>query len=342
MIAGVSQTADPGPNGPSTTADAAARTRGGPARRVLKLAVQLVLTLVVTVFIVDRLGPGLRTLGDTAPAQIDLQWGWIGVSCSVLLAGYFFSAWIWGRMVRDLGGPPVPARDAIRIYLVANLGRYLPGKLWQIAGLAYLARARGVPAPIAIAAAVVGQAVALAGAMLIGLVALGSAGPDLARWAPLAAVATFAVVIVVTVPTIFRPLLRLLLRFVPGETPAEVPIGASEGLRWLGLFTLNWACYALAFALLVHGLSLPGNALDVGPAFAASYVMGYLVLFAPAGLGIREASMVAFLSPIMGPSGAALAALTARVWTTLVEVIPAGAFWLAGVGRKTKGAVKPT
>ena len=331
---------DPGPDaGSATTPGTSPHARNGRGRRFLKLAVQLALTLLVTVFIVDRLGPGLRTLASTAPAQIDLHWGWISTSCVVLLAGYFFSAWIWGRMVRDLGGPAVPSRDAIRIYMVANLGRYLPGKLWQIAGLAYLARDRGVTAPIATAAAVVGQAVSLAGAMLIGLIALGAAGPDLARWAPLAAVATLAVGVVVTVPTIFRPLLRLLLRFVPGETPEEIPIGASEGIRWLALFTLNWAGYALAFSFLVRGLSLPGNPLEVGPAFAASYVLGYLVLFAPAGLGIREASMVAFLSPIMGPSGAALAALTSRVWTTVVEVVPAGAFWLAGVGRKRSRVV---
>ena len=330
---------DSGPAGPPRTPGTSARARGGPGRRWLKLGVQLALSVVVTVFIVDRLGPGLRTLANTAPQQIELRWGWIAASCALLLAGYFFSAWTWGRMVRDLGGPDVPARDAIRIYMVANLGRYLPGKLWQIAGLAYLARAHGVPAPIATAAAVVGQAVALAGAMLIGLVALGSAAPELARWAPLAVVATLAIVTVVTVPAIFRPLLRLWLRFVPGETPEEIPIGASEGLRWLLLFTLNWAGYALAFSLLVRGLSLPGNPLDVGPAFAASYVMGYLVLFAPAGIGIREATILTFLSPIMGPSGAALIALIARVWTTLVEVIPAGAFWLAGVGRKRNAAV---
>lgn len=300
---------------------------------------QIALTLVVTVFIVDRLGPGMGQLASSAPQEIDLRWGWIGLSCAVLLGGYFFSAWVWGRMVHDLGGPSLAPREAIRIYMVANLGRYLPGKLWQIAGLALLARGQGVSAPVATAAAVVGQAVALAGAMLVGLVAVGSAGPELARWAPLAIAGTLALVTIVTVPPLFRPLLRLLMRFVPGDRrPSEVPIGASEGIRWLALFTANWAGYAFAFALLVRGLSLKGSFLEVGPAFAASYVLGYLVLFAPAGLGVREGAMLTFLSPVMGASGAALIALTARIWTTLVEVIPAGAFWLAGVGRRSSAS----
>jgi len=238
-------------------------------------------------------------------------------------------------MVEDLGGPAMPARDAIRTYMVANLGRYVPGKVWQIAGLALLARARGVPAPIATAAAVVGQAVALAGAMLVGLPALGGADPNLSRWA--AGAATIGVLTVVIVPKIFRPLLRLWLSWTPGETPAEVPIGALKGFRWLTLYTLNWGGYALAFWMLIRGLSLPGGLLEVGPAFAAAYVSGYIVLFAPAGLGVREATMVAFLTPLMGPSGAALAAVAARVWMTVVEVVPAGALWLSGFGRTRRG-----
>jgi hypothetical protein len=71
----------------------------------------------------------------------------------------------------------------------------------------------------------------------------------------------------------------------------------------------------------------------VGPAFAAAYVLGYLALFAPAGLGVREGFLVAFLTPTLGAGGAALAAVTSRVWTTVVEVIPAAAFWLAGMGK---------
>ncbi len=305
-------------------------------RRVLVRVAQLALTVVVTWFILDRVGPGLSAMATDDAAVLDPKWGWIAASCALLASGYAISGWIWGRMVSDLGGPRLPPRDAIHIYLVANLGRYVPGKLWQIAGLALLARSRGVPAPVATAAAVVGQAIALAGAMLVGLLALAHGPPTLARLTPFAAVATAGVVLAVTIPAIFRPLLRLFMRWVPGEAPAEVPVGAIEGLRWLGLYTFNWGVYALSFWLLARGLSLPGGLLAVGPAFAAAYVLGYLVVFAPAGLGVRESSLVALLAPVMGPGGAALIAIVARVWTTVIEVVPAGAFWLAGIGRSRR------
>jgi len=264
----------------------------------------------------------------------------IAASCVLLAAGYAASGWIWGRMVRDLGGPQLSLHDSVRIYMVSNLGRYIPGKLWQIAGMALLARARGVPAPVATAAAVVGQAVALAGATLIGLLVMLSGSTVLAGWTGWMVGGAALVTALVTIPAFFRPLLRLWLRLVPGDGPQEVPVGAFEGLRWLTLYTLNWGGYAVAFWLLVRGLFQAGELLLVGPAFAAAYVLGYLALFAPAGIGVREGFLVAFLAPSLGGSGAALAAVASRVWTTVIEVIPAGAFWLAGLGRPSEPAAK--
>ena len=319
----------------ATDARAATGRRGGRARWRWRAAVrtlQLALTVFVTWLILERLGPGVEELASGGQLLV-VRWGWLAASCAALAAGYGASGWIWGRMVRDLGGPALPAREAVRIYLVANLGRYVPGKLWQIAGLALLARARGVSAPVATGAAVMGQALALAGATLIGLPALSVAGPAAdGREGWLVAIA--AVVIAgVGVPRVFRPMIRFWLRRVPGDAPLDITASAFGGLRWLIFYTLNWAGYALAFWLLMRGLSLPGGVLVVGPAFAAAYVLGYLMLFAPAGLGVREGFLVAFLSPTMGPGGAALAAIAARVWTTTIEVVPAGAFWLAGFAR---------
>jgi uncharacterized membrane protein YbhN (UPF0104 family) len=51
------------------------------------------------------------------------------------------------------------------------------------------------------------------------------------------------------------------------------------------------------------------------------------MIFAPAGVGVREGFLVAFLTPFFGAGPSAVLALVARVWTTLVELLPAAAFW---------------
>ena len=314
------------------------RDSGSRPRRALVRTAQLGLTVLVTWFIVERLGPGLSELAD-AEGLGPPRWGWLTASCLVLAGGYAASGWIWARMVRDLGGPGLSAGRAVRIYLVANLGRYVPGKLWQIAGLALLARRGGVSPAVATVAAVVGQAVGLAAATLIGALSVLRSDAGISAvlmWSVLGGAAI--VVSALTIPALFRPLMRLWLRMVAPHAPDGARVGTLQGLRWLTLYTLNWAAYALAFWLLVRGLSLEGDLFVVGPAFAAAYVFGYAALFAPAGLGVREASLIVLLAPTLGPAGAALAATAGRVWSTAVEVIPAGAFWLAGMRAETIGA----
>ena len=63
--------------------------------------------------------------------------------------------------------------------------------------------------------------------------------------------------------------------------------------------------------------------MQVGPAFAAAYVLGYLALFAPAGAGIREGFLVVLLQPVMVQEVGVVFAVIARLWTTTFELIPA-------------------
>jgi len=66
----------------------------------------------------------------------------------------------------------------------------------------------------------------------------------------------------------------------------------------------------------------------IASAFAAAYVIGYVMVFAPAGLGPREGFLIVFLTPHLGAAPSSMIAIIARIWTTLIEVIPAGVFWL--------------
>jgi glycosyltransferase 2 family protein len=71
--------------------------------------------------------------------------------------------------------------------------------------------------------------------------------------------------------------------------------------------------------------------------YALSYLVGYLVLLMPAGLGVREASMVTLLTiaRLADPGQAALLAVTSRLWLTVLEIVP-GALFLAFDGLRRR------
>jgi uncharacterized membrane protein YbhN (UPF0104 family) len=312
---------------------ARACAQGGLLKRWLVVAAQLALTVVVTWFIVDRVGLDFQALASLdAEAWLPDPLLFVGASL-LLVAAYFASAAIWGLIVRDLGGPSIPSWDAVRLFMIANLGRYLPGKLWQIWGLAHLAKGRGVPGLTATAAAVLGQGVALVAAATVGMGAF-LAGPEqYRRWGLIGAVLVGALFVLVSIPSVFARIAWLWCRLA--KTEARPEIGSLHGIRWLGLYVLNWVMYAVAFWVLVRSLGLDGGLLPVASAFAAAYVLGYAMIFAPAGLGPREGFLILFLTPHIGAAPSGVIAVVARLWTTIVELAPAGFFWARHVAKGT-------
>ena len=85
--------------------------------------------------------------------------------------------------------------------------------------------------------------------------------------------------------------------------------------------------------------ALAGGVVPVASAFAAAYVAGYLFIPAPAGAGIREGALILFLTPHVGVGTAGALAVIARIWTPVVELVPAALFWTRHVAVRHGGSV---
>jgi uncharacterized membrane protein YbhN (UPF0104 family) len=192
-----------------------------------------------------------------------------------------------------------------------------------------LAKREGVPASVATGAAILGHGIALLGAALVGVGALFGVNEfwrpiGWAGWA-IGIGAALAIVAVVVVPSLFRWVVAFWFRLTHTEPPGD-GLSGNAGLRWLALYVVNWGIYATAFWLLYLSFGEWQTFLQVGPAFAAAYVAGYIAVFAPAGAGIREGVLVVLLQPIMAREAALVLAVIARLWTTALELIPAALF----------------
>ncbi len=305
----------------------AERSRAWPRR-----SIQLLLTVSVTWFVlaqVDVTLPDALASGDALPNP---SGAFITASVVVLLWGFVMSAWWWARMTRELGGRDPGLIGAARIVFSANLGRYLPGRFWQIAGLAVLSGRDGISPAVAGTAGVLGQAFSLAAVgVLAAPVLLGPGYSDAGSGIVIVA----ALVLFITLTSI-RPILRATLGLafrIGGRSVEPLPrVGSMFGLRWLGLYLLNWTLYGLAFVLFVRGLGFAVGWLELTSAFAAAYLLGYAAVFAPAGLGVREGFLIAFLQIEIGAAAVGVALLT-RLWMTAVELLPAGGFALWEIAR---------
>jgi uncharacterized membrane protein YbhN (UPF0104 family) len=101
----------------------------------------------------------------------------------------------------------------------------------------------------------------------------------------------------------------------------------------------GWLAYGLHLGLIVSGLGATGSQaviLSFG-AFSLAWCLGFLVVIAPAGAGVREVAMVAALAPVLDGGSAIAAALCSRVVVSAGDLICAACAGVAA--RRAEAAV---
>jgi len=86
-----------------------------------------------------------------------------------------------------------------------------------------------------------------------------------------------------------------------------------------------WVLYGLQIWLLAARLGAPPGrtALLAVGGYAFAWSVGFLIVFAPAGAGVRDVLLVALLGPVLGVGSATAVALVSRVLTTVGDLLAA-------------------
>ena len=265
----------------------------------------------------------------------------LALASALVVLAYSGFVLTWRRVLRAFGGRLTVA-DAHRVWYFGNLGRYVPGKIFQLAGTAYLARAKGVDPLVTLAASLAAQLFVIGGGVIVALVALpeiaGRAAPGLEA-AALALAAAFALV---ALTPLFGLLHRLALR-VARRPELHTAIPFRERLVVLVASTALMALFGLAFSLFVTATTTaPRDEVRalIGIS-AAGYLAGFLAVFVPGGLGVREGVYALLLGLYIPPSVAVAVAILSRLWLTLCELAVVG-FLVARYGVADLRASTPT
>jgi hypothetical protein len=295
-------------------------------KRGLVWIAQLALAVAVVWFVVDAVAVRWSDFRDLDVA-LSLRPGRLVLAATTVLVAYGFLVAAWARLV-GAWSERLPFRAAFRVWALSNLGRYVPGKIWSVAGLAVLAQREGVSPWAATGSAIVMQGLALGtgAAVVLGTLPLGGSSLALAGGLLAVTVGVYAL----TDRRVMGRVGRLMGRPVgiPALSLQGAVVGAAANLA-------AWIAYGMAFWLLADGL-LAEHALtppvSIG-IFAAGYLVGLVSLFAPGGVGVREAMYLALITPLAGGGAALTLTLGSRLLLTATEIAAALAA-LALTGRK--------
>jgi hypothetical protein len=151
------------------------------------------------------------------PLEWRIEPGWLVLSALVVWSMYALLIVAWRLMLAGWG-QRLDGWAAARIWTVSSLGKYLPGKVWAVAGMALMAQRAGIAAWAATGSAVVLQVLAIGtGAAVAGLTgrsAIEAADPRMGAGLLLLIAGAVAGVALLLWP----PFLRRLLQLVAPDT----------------------------------------------------------------------------------------------------------------------------
>lgn len=292
-------------------------------RRIVRTVLQLALLLFLGGYLYINWDDYAHAFAQSSP-----DWGLLTLSSLLVLVAYAVLIQTW-RQVVVAWGERLSFSDAMRIWFVSNLGKYVPGKIWAIAAMGTLAQEQGISPAAAMGSSVVVQLVNLVTGFGVFFIA-GAHVMDVPAGA-LAGVVGLGVVLF-GAPWLVPGGVRL-LNAVTGRR-VTLPHLPPRAIWWAAAGTaLAWVLYGVAFYLFAAGMmdgSAAGTLGDWTAIFIGPYLVGFIAVFAPGGIGVREVAMAEALQRTGLAVGAmaALLVLSSRVWLTILEIIPGVLFLL--------------
>lgn len=256
--------------------------------------------------------------------------------CSVifLIGGYLTKSFVWTQTLK-FKNFPVTFRSGVTSVGRAELGKYIPGKLWIILGRAgYISENYSYKLKDTSYVSFYTQILTIWTGLLIG-----AAGflfiPVPAKWTTVFITGFVVLTLILFVPSLQDYFLKI--SNILFKKNIELPvIRVGELIRLMPYFLFDWFIRIAGFAFLLAALSPDYLKLLFLPGYPLSITLGILAVIAPGGLGVREGVLIFWLHQGgLSVETATTISLITRLWMLFGElVIFALSFILKNDGKK--------
>lgn len=258
----------------------------------------------------------------------------ISVGAFLVLLGSQIVLWIsqafaWRKTLELLAQHRLRWREAFVHLAMLMAGKYLPGKVWGVVARGGKLYEIGLGGRIVIELSVYEQMFLLIGGGVVVSVAGVLVFDSEYRL-------IFAIAMVV-ITVFIRPCIRLggtLIGLVRGLDRGKQDLN-STGVSSLGLWRLYTLVGIQALAWILQGVVIFLLLMIIAPtvgwefdvllsviaAFTAATIIGFLAIFAPAGIGVREGVFAFLLAPLMPIEVIGILVVVSRAWMTVADIV---------------------
>jgi len=291
--------------------------------------------LIASILLYCLVQPFVQAQTHLTVVPFEIHYGWLVCSFGVILI--YWSAYLYpfAKLLSGFTEKKVSFRSAFTLFHLANITRYLPGRIWGVVRLLSLSHRFGF-SKTAVGSSLtlhVGIETALGG--LIAMPLLFSHRMQETATEVLEKLAGHKLLLTLAVMGLFAGFILLIPRLAAhARTFLKTLVPLLGNLRlWgnvLASHSLLWFCQGLAFFLFLRSfVSVPWKNVGLLTAcFAFAWIVGFLSFLTPAGLGIREGLIGVLLAHSMPAKEATLVALLCRLWMLSAEMVLAAIAFL--------------
>ncbi len=199
---------------------------------------------------------------------------------------------IW-RSILSKFGTKITIDKAYKSWIYSNVGKYMPGKIWQFAGRMMLTKeAYG---EVIIFTILLETVIAGVAAIIVFLWGALVGGIFTAKWVKYLSIA-LPILIALLHPYFLKQILKILSKIRKTELHGNFTMKYRDILMYLIFYIILWILTGTAFRIMIQGSNLEMSLIDLASSYALSWILGYAAIFSPGGLGVREGSIVVLLN----------------------------------------------
>lgn len=241
------------------------------------------------------------------------------LSFIVLIPHFLFYSKSWQQIMAQLGSCISFSQSAWMI-ATTQIAKYAPGRIWYMLGRVYVGKQEKLSGPNLALSMVLETCLLLISSGILYFISTLLTGRFSAANI-ITCLALFVMAIVLMIPAVLGWMANLALKVL--KKPAiKITVTFLQIVKLTPWFWGLWLSQIAGFYLLVNSFyTIPASSIfTLASAYTLSWITGFVVIFTPGGLGVREGVMTLALSTIMPPAIAIAMSLISRVWITFFEV----------------------
>jgi uncharacterized membrane protein YbhN (UPF0104 family) len=293
---------------------------------------KILITLIKAVFIGAVFFFIAKVFYDNQEAIKDYPWhldtSYLVLSLILLTVAFLLNVIGWHLILLVLGSR-LHFLETARIWSLSHLSRYVPGYVWQFATRVVFLNEKGVSKKRGMLSLHLEAASMVLSAVIVTLISILFSTNKLEGANLSIVIFAIAGCAILIHPKVLEVLLNTFFTILKKDK-VKVSYSFNKMLLIVLHYVTVWVLFTAAFFFLIKSLYDVNISIifNLAFSFTASWVMGFLTIFAPGGIGVREGFLIVFLRRTLPAFLTPVVSVITRLWTITGELISLAVFMI--------------